>query len=88
MADLDKLLVHKLNATLTRNLEQLDLWLYKKVECQFRDEKTWPRTGRIANSSADVKNGQVLGGIDLLQGVAEHGVEDVVDPGTTAQLLG
>jgi hypothetical protein len=73
---------------LTRNLEQLDLWLYKKVECQFRDEKTWSRTSGIANGSADVKNGQVLGGIDLLQGVAEHGVEDVVDPGTTAQLLG
>jgi hypothetical protein len=88
MADLDKLLIHKLNTTLTRNFEQLDLWLYKKVECQFRDEKTWSRTGRVAYSSADVKNRQVLGGIDLLQGVAKHRVEDVVDPGTTAQLLG
>jgi|SRR5690242_654562 len=88
MAYLDELLVYKLNAALAGDLKQLDLRLDKEVKGQLGNEQARSRSGRVSNSRANVQDRQVLCGIDLLQRVAEHRVEDVVDPGTTAKLLG
>lgn len=88
MADLDKLLVYKLDAALAGDLEQFDLWLNKKIESQLRNEKTWTRSSRVTNGGADVENRQILCRVDLLKGVAKDRVEDVVDPSTTTKLLG
>jgi hypothetical protein len=88
VADLDKLLVYKLDAALAGDLEQFDLWLNKKIESQLRNEKTWTRSSRVTNGGADVENRQILCRVDLLKGVAKDRVEDVVDPSTTTKLLG
>jgi hypothetical protein len=88
VANLDKLLVYKLDAALAGDLEQFDLWLNKKIESQLRNEKTWTRSSRVTNGGADVENRQILCRVDLLKGVAKDRVEDVVDPGTTTKLLG
>jgi hypothetical protein len=87
MADLNKLFVYKLHTTLTRYLQKLDLGFYKKIESQFGDEKTRTRTSGVANSRPDVEHREVHSRVHLLERVSENGVEDVVYPGTTAELL-
>jgi hypothetical protein len=71
VADLDKLLIYELDAALTGDLEQLDLWLYKKIESQLRNEKARTRSSRVSNSGANVEDRQVLCRVDLLKGVSK-----------------
>lgn len=87
MANLDQLFVHKLNTTLTRDFQKLDLRLHKKVESHLRDEETRSRASRISDRRPDVEGGKIGGGIYGIKGATENGVEDVVDTGTTAELL-
>lgn len=88
MANLDELLVHELDAALAGDLEELDLRLDKKVERHLRDKETWSGTRRVADSRADVERRQVGGGVNGFERATKDRVEDVIDAGTTAKLLG
>lgn len=87
MTDLDELLIRELNTSQTWGLEQLDLGLDQEIKGDLRDKERGARTGRVANGSADILNAQVLAGVHRVQGSAEDVVENVVDPGASAQLL-
>lgn len=88
MADLDKLLIHKLYTTMAGNFEKLNLGLDKKVEGHFGDKETRARTSGVPDGSPDVKSGEVRGRVDGVEGAAKHRVEDEVDSSTTTKLLG
>lgn len=83
-----QLLVNELDASQTRSLQQLDLRLDQQVEGYLRNEETWPRTSRVSNGCPDVLGREVVGWVDALESSSENVVEDVVDPSSSAQLLG
>lgn len=88
MADLDKLLVDKLHASMAGDFEELDLRLYQEVESHFGNEETRSGTGRVSDGCADIKGGQVGGRIDRLEGATKDRVEDVVDTRAATEFLG
>jgi hypothetical protein len=88
MANLDQFLIHKLNTTLARNFEKLDLRLNQKVESHLRDKKTRSRTSRVSDRRPDVEGGQVGGRVDRVERATKDGVEDIVDTSTTTELFG
>src|SRR4051794_25696951 len=57
VADLDKLLVDQLDATLTGDLKQLDLGLHEEVESHLGHKQAWPGTRRVANCRPDIQCG-------------------------------
>ena len=87
MADLDELLICELNASQTWGFKQLDLGLDQEIKGNLGDKERGAGTGRITDSSTNILNAQVLTGIHRVQGSAKDIVEDVVDPGASAQLL-
>jgi len=87
VANLDKLLISELNASQTWGLEQLDLGLDQQVKCNLGHKQGWPRSSRVADGSANIVNTQVFAWVDRVQCRAKDVIKDVVDPGTTAQLL-
>jgi hypothetical protein len=88
MAYFDQFFVYKLHAALAWNFQKLDLGLYEQIEGQLRYKQAGPGAGRVANCCTDIKNREVHCWIDLFQRITKDRVEDVVDPGTTAKLLG
>lgn len=88
MANLNEFFIHELDTPLAGYLKQLDLGLYKEVECHLRDEEAGSRTGRVSNGCSDVESGEVRSGIDRLERTSIYRVEDVVNPGSTTELLG
>lgn len=87
MADLDELLICELNASQTWGLKQLDLGLDQQIKGDLRDEERGAGTGRVTDSSTNILNAQVLTRVHRVQSSAKNVVENVVDPGTSAQLL-
>lgn len=87
MADLDELFICELNASQTWGLEQLDLGLDQEIKGDLGDKERGARTSRITDSSTNILNAQVLTGVNGIQSSAKDVVEDVVDPGASAQLL-
>jgi hypothetical protein len=88
MADLHKLLIHKLHTTQAWLLKQPDLRLYQQIERNLRHEQARARAGRVADRGANVLVLQVLGGVDGREGMAEHVRKNVVDARATRELLG
>src|SRR6478735_4092395 len=88
MANLDKLFVDKLNTTLARDFEELDLRLNQKIKSHLGNKKTGSRTSRISDCCPDVKGGQVGGRVNRIKRATKHRVEDVVDTSTTTKLFG
>ena len=87
MTDFDEFLIYEFDTALTGDFEEFDLWFDEQVECEFWDEKTGTWAGRIADSCADVEDGEVEVWVDCFEGVAKDGVEDVVNSSTTTKLL-
>ena len=71
MADLDQFFVDELDATLTRDLQKLDLGLNQQIKGHFGHEQTWSGTGRVANGCADIQGSQVRRGVDRLERAAK-----------------
>jgi hypothetical protein len=88
MANFDQFFVYKLHAALAWNFQKLDLGLYEQIEGQLGYKQAGPRSGGVTNCCTDIKNRKVHCWVDLFQRVTKYRVEDVVDPGTTAKLLG
>ena len=55
-ADLDELFIDELNTSLTRDLQELDLWLHQEIKGKFRNEKAGSGSGRVSDCSPDVES--------------------------------
>ena len=71
MADFNQLFIHEFHTSLAWHFEELDLGLYKKIESELRNEETWSRSGRVSDGSSDVKDREIVGGLDGFQRITE-----------------
>lgn len=88
MADLDQLLIYKLDTALTGDFQEFDLGLNQQIESHLGNEQAGSGTGRVPDGGADIQGGKIRSRIDGFKRAAKDRVEDVVNSGTTAQLLG
>lgn len=87
MADLHKLLIHKLYTAQTGRLEKLNLWFDQQVERNFWYEETWSWSGRVANRGPNVLVIEVMRRVDRVQGLAKDVIEYIVYTCAAGQLL-